>query len=242
MAIPSGNSKNLSRFVCKFALFAMIINCASSYFYDLESNDIQDQAPWRMPHNNDHLEECEAHSICSVLQANAKGINITPMCKCPRPYKCSNVWDPLDGHSVTQGSDQYKFCEPVPDFPVCSLKAIAYSTTMVYSKISDEIITTSNKLYCKCPELHNYQNDDYSNTENERYGVDKYTFTCSPLPTCKASEPCKVVTSTAETFLVNPTCLCPGNQSCPTATNHGVESFPKGKGMVHNIHCQKKQA
>lgn len=218
-----------------------MINCARSNFYNVETNEITDQESWSVQQNDDTLNECVPHSVCSTLQANAKGINITPLCRCPRPHKCSRLWDSLDGHSVTQGSDQYKFCEPAPEMPICSQKATAYSITMIYSKSTDALITQAHKIHCKCPELHNYKGGNSKISATERFESYIYTVACVPLPTCKASDPCKVVTETAESFLVNPSCVCPGNLSCPTATNHGVESIPRGKGMMHSIYCQKIQ-
>lgn len=54
------------------------------------------------------LPVCAGNTICAYLQANARGINTQPLCSCAGPSRCPLIWDNEDGHSITQGSDQYK--------------------------------------------------------------------------------------------------------------------------------------
>lgn len=51
---------------------------------------------------------CAGNTICAYLQANARGINTQQLCTCPGAHRCPLLWDSEDGHSITQGSDQYK--------------------------------------------------------------------------------------------------------------------------------------
>ena len=64
-----------------------------------------DSYPWQQ---ESKLPVCAGNTICAYLQANARGINTQPMCSCPGLNRCPLVWDSEDGHSITQGSDQYK--------------------------------------------------------------------------------------------------------------------------------------
>lgn len=57
------------------------------------------------------LPACTPDSICGYLQANVRGINHQRLCACQTGSHCAMTWDSEDGHSVTQGSDQYKVSE-----------------------------------------------------------------------------------------------------------------------------------
>ena len=52
---------------------------------------------------------CIGTSACGIVQVNAFGVSSQHFCRCPRTtLPCQLNWDPQDGHSVTQGSNQFK--------------------------------------------------------------------------------------------------------------------------------------
>ncbi|CAG0924112.1 unnamed protein product [Notodromas monacha] len=70
------------------------------------------------------LPTCPRGAACAHVQANSRGINVVEYCQCKKGklakflglttfHDCPLTWDPEDGKSITQGSNQYKFLRPV---------------------------------------------------------------------------------------------------------------------------------
>ncbi|GAB6022743.1 hypothetical protein CHUAL_006839 [Chamberlinius hualienensis] len=230
--------------VTVFIILTTLVRLNKGYIHsspqNIESNEIA------MPYSDikgfpkdDHLPRCHSESICSTLQTNAKGVQVTPLCRCRGAHKCSKHWDPFDGYSITQGSEQYKFCEKAPTLSVCSLKQIAYTSVMGYSKITKELVSSTDRIMCKCPENYNYEPAGHSYSELDEVDVFKAEYYCQRMTECKPMETCKAVSvNPDESFLVNPKCICPENLSCPTITNNEINSMPMGKGRIYLIRCQ----
>lgn len=181
---------------------------------------------------------CRSNSVCAYLQANSRGINVEHMCDCPGPRSCSLVWDSMDGHSVSQGSDQYKFCERVPEKSHCNPLVIAYTAKIEYSKQSGEKELLSNHVHCHCPDRFGYEVLDTQFGETDELEIMETTYTCQPLKTCAASDSCRVVTETSSSYLVKTVCTCPHGLTCPSNTRFAVESTTMEKGTVSLIRCQ----
>jgi len=183
---------------------------------------------------------CGENSICTYLQANVRGINNQKLCSCISGT-CSLVWDPFDGHSVTQGSDQYKFCGKAPKVSTCEPNHVAYTSKTVFSKATGEKLSQIDHITCICPESHNYEiaTQHYGDSDAENDVLD-ISYVCAPLPVCGPADICKFVSETSETFLVNQKCNCPGGYRCPTLSEHpNTETFGMGNGFVHPVRCRR---
>ncbi|ODN03938.1 hypothetical protein Ocin01_02734 [Orchesella cincta] len=124
---------------------------------------------------------CAPDSICGYLQANVRGINYQRLCACPSGFpSCPMSWDSDDGHSVTQGSDQYKFCGRHPSLTTCEQNQAAYSTRMEYSKSTDELFAKVDRLHCVCPEDHNYvlAHQNWGEADPDIEAVE-FSYTCA---------------------------------------------------------------
>ncbi|CAG7829429.1 unnamed protein product [Allacma fusca] len=186
------------------------------------------------------LPSCGTRSICGFLQANSRGINQERICNCENGLNaCPMTWDPFDGHSVTQGSDQYKTCELAPTLKPCEGMQTAYTSRTVFSKTTDDILSKADYIKCICPDSHNYvtANQYFEDLDAETEAME-FTYVCAPLPVCQIGDTCKTISTKGPHFLVNRKCVCPGNQRCPTVTGEGVKSYEMGKGNVHLVHCQ----
>uniref|UniRef100_T1J0Y9 Uncharacterized protein n=1 Tax=Strigamia maritima TaxID=126957 RepID=T1J0Y9_STRMM len=199
-----------------------------------ESNEIRDhQYTLFKP-----LPACRANSVCAYLQANHRGINVQPFCECQGSRTCRHVWDSMDGHSITQGSDQYKFCDRVIEPPRCNLVEFAYTSLIEYSKATGDMVSLATHVHCWCPEFHTYDLFDTQFDENEEFDIMLTKYTCQPLKTCEPSDSCRVVTDSGNNFLVKDLCTCPHRMICPSDSRYLVESTPMEKGTVKLISCQ----
>ncbi|XP_021962455.2 U-scoloptoxin(11)-Sm5a [Folsomia candida] len=226
---------------------------ARTYLH-LQTNQVEDM---RYDDSVLDLPTCRDDSICGFLQANSHGINVQQRCACPGVgARCPLTWDTFDGHSVTMGSDQYKYCGAAPELKVCANMYTAYTSLMMYAKVKEEdenmlsatsaekddekLVLSSDHLKCICPETHNYVlvHKGFSSPEVDTEAI-HLSYICSPLGTCSAGEPCKTLSSTPSQFLVQRKCNCPSGLRCPTETTKGITSTLWNKGFSFEIRCQK---
>lgn len=193
------------------------------------------------------LPVCTGNTICAYLQANARGINTQQLCTCPGSHRCPLLWDSEDGHSITQGSDQYKYCRKAPALRTCQRGMTAYTTVSLMSKSTGQMLSLNDVNHCICPgQSANYDlvDSQFDDVDDETESMSA-TYVCNPLKTCSGSDACKVVTETATTFLVNPKCRCPAESSCPTSSigshlsssGRKTETVRYGTGALHMVYC-----
>ncbi|CAG0897832.1 unnamed protein product [Darwinula stevensoni] len=122
------------------------------------------------------------HTVCAFLQTNAGGVNVQQLCSCP-DSPCPTIWDPEDGYSITQESDQYKFCDPVPSYSrrPCSEKEVAYRSHTFYDLATGEKVRTEDFVPCTCPHGHVLTPGDASSGTRDQYEVFISTSLCSPV-------------------------------------------------------------
>lgn len=226
---------------------------SSSSTMHLETNDINDIfSP--TPSMGKDLPVCAGNTICAYLQANSRGINTQPLCSCQLPHRCPLVWDADDGHSVTQGSDQYKYCRKAPVLRPCQRGMTAYTTTSLLSKSSGRMLSLSDVNHCTCSSSANYDvvDSQFEDVDDDTETMST-TYVCNPLKTCGVGDACKLITETTSTFLVNAKCRCGRETSCPSsAANRNkngdddvihpqqrrfVETVRYGQGSLHMIYC-----
>ncbi|XP_046441280.1 U-scoloptoxin(11)-Sm5a-like [Daphnia pulex] len=207
-----------------------------------EINDIFQPLP-----EETKLPVCTGNTICAYLQANARGINTQPLCSCSGPTRCPLVWDNEDGHSITQGSDQYKYCRKAPTLRTCQRGMTAYTTVSLMSKSTGRMLSLNDVNHCICPgQSANYDlvDSQFDDVDDDTESMST-TYVCNALKTCGGSEACKVITETATTFLVNPKCRCAHDGTCPSSSaglvnNNGgrkTETVRYGNGALHMIYC-----
>ncbi|KAK2705641.1 hypothetical protein QYM36_015875 [Artemia franciscana] len=184
----------------------------------------------------DNLPFCTSRSACAFLQANARGVNQQRLCKCSNDEECPLTWDTSDGKSITQGSDQYKFCRKATRLQQCKARQMAYISISTVDKETETYRTRTEKLLCRCSENYYYQYHDMKvmdvDTETR---VEEFLYKCLPLPVCASEQICKSITETHEAFLVKRRCNC--LSGCPTIGGKEVESQHVGKGMLHHVKC-----
>ncbi|XP_064093909.1 U-scoloptoxin(11)-Sm5a-like [Macrobrachium nipponense] len=187
------------------------------------------------------LAYCRSGSACGYLQVNAYGVNARQFCRCPRREgTCSLHWDPQDGHSVTMGSDQYKFCGSPPSIHVCNRDETAYTAAYIFNKATFMMAGEHHRIHCYCPPPMAHLQDDMVEDVVDGELIMATVHVCSMLPLCAEDAPCKEVSLGGGASLVNPKCRCPRNLSCPTfglsVTPHS-NAYPEGK--AYSVHCQK---
>jgi len=242
MAHLPTTEKRLAEFLCNLALFAIMVNCCAAGFFPrqhgLATNEILEEQSIQ---KDAHLSECQSASVCNILEANIKGINVQSLCRCGGHSRCPNLWDSFDGHSLTQGSRQYKFCKHAPEVPTCTPNDVAYTSYITYSKLTEMKLSTDDTIQCKCPEANTVGRPEYDSGDlNEMIIYEEFKFPCVPIPSCRRpSDPCKSITVKHDDFQVNVNCLCPGNLSCPTVTYPAFDFFDIETAKVYQIPCQK---
>lgn len=189
------------------------------------------------------LAECAGNTVCAYLQANTRGINIQEMCSCQGGTRCPLVWDSDDGHSITQGSDQYKYCRKAPVLRVCQRGMTAYTTVSLFSKSTGTMLSLNDVNHCQCPEHANYDvvANQFNDIDDDIESMET-TYVCSPMRPCGTGEACKVISESSKSFLVNPKCRCPRETSCPTSPSvhherRFTETMRYGDGALHMIYC-----
>lgn len=78
---------------------------------------------------------------------------INEMRLCSLSTKIDNV---IYYHAIISRCPFIQFCSPVPELKVCEEMTTAYTSVMVYSKETDEVIEKSDHISCICPEGHNH--------------------------------------------------------------------------------------
>lgn len=225
-------------------LLAQILTSAwaNSFTTGMESNEI----PQSHPDIYKPLSiTCRGPSECALLQANARGINVQPFCRCPGAHKCPMTWDSRDDHSITQGSNQHKFCHRVSDdVGRCSQAEIAYTTVWEYKTTGEnEFMTYEKKFYsghvhCYCPDHHIYELYDVQEENADGSVTEIYTFTCQKMKTCGPSDSCRQVTETSSSFMVGEVCTCPHGLTCPSHPRAAYDTVQLGRGIIYKIRCQ----
>jgi len=203
-------------------------------------NDIFHQTPEKA---TARLPECAGNTVCAYLQANNRGINTQEMCSCQGDTRCPLLWDSDDGHSITQGSDQYKYCRKAPMLSVCQRGMTAYTTVSLFSKSTGMMLSLNDLNHCLCPEHANYDNvaNQFNDIDDDIESMET-TYVCNPMRPCGTREACKVISDSSKSFLVNPKCRCPRETSCPTSpSSHYERRFTEtmryGDGALHMIYC-----
>ncbi|CAG0892823.1 unnamed protein product [Cyprideis torosa] len=182
---------------------------------------------------------CTKDTACAFLQANMFGVSHLQYCECPGSRACPLIWDSEDGRSITQGSDQYKFCETVS--PVkhhrCNPHEIAHISQSYFNKTTDEHVFTRVHLFCTCPGSSRYTMQDMREGNDRDFEVVTSIDRCAPIPPCEWNTPCKTVSVTEELSLVSAVCSCPNSLSCPS---NGVtmETMEFGGNILRVIGCQ----
>jgi len=217
-----------------FSQFFVLLVSAKS-FTNSESNEIMGEPnPWL------DVPTCTHNTACGYLQANVKGINKQPMCACPNHMgPCPFVWDSYDGHSVTQGSDQYKYCGKAPVLSECIPGQLAYKSVQRYNTLTWDVEERSETLHCVCPEGFTYEPQDVNEEESSFHHTIIGTYACEKQKTCTDGDPCKTISESPQSFLVNNKCSCPKGLSCPTlsASKSGTLEFFPGSA-VKLVRCQ----
>jgi len=204
----------------------------------LQTNSISEADEREVLLRTDKLPVCHQRVICAYLQTNARGINVKHLCRCPGNLRCPTSWDPEDGRSVTQGSDQYKFCEEAPELKPCEASGLAYSSVDGYSAESGDLLFSSHHVHCACPAAAKIVslNTDYREDVD---GIDllENTFVCEPLKMCEEQDSCKALAERPGSFFVTTQCTCPRGSSCPTLSRYRIKTTQMGKGFIHEIRC-----
>ncbi|KAF0290015.1 hypothetical protein FJT64_011732 [Amphibalanus amphitrite] len=189
------------------------------------------------------LMTCRRSAVCGLVQANAWGINAEKFCDCPGRQSCPLLWDPEDGRSVTHGSNQYKYCRQAPALSVCSPGQQAMTDELVSYR--DERLSMAHHefIHCRCPAGHQLKQIDTQWSETDDSDVMVTTKACTKMPQCSPGQHCKFVTQSSDkasevTTLVQVNCACAPSQTCPTRTEHKIETQAFGHGSLHSILCR----
>jgi len=181
------------------------------------------------------LPACLENSVCGYLQVNSRGISRENWCTC-KHSTCPMEWDERDGHSVTQGSDQYKYCGTAPELKSCKLGDVAYTNAQRY--LGEELIAKYDKMYCECSG-HNKLGEPQVDFQMEgEILILNSIYKCVELPLCGDGDICKAITETSTSLIVKVECQCPYPQSCPSSTNKLAKVEKVGKGLYKQVQCQ----
>lgn len=220
----------------------LLLLCAQVLVAEAAIEAINQESNYVFPTSLRHRVEyptCIGNSICAFLQANDKGVSVVRYCQCSSPaLQCPVRWDAFDGKSITQSqSDQYKYCEKSPDVPKCSHEdQVAYRSWQRYR--NERKVESRDDIKCVCPDGHNYLDTKYDFRMEGEDAIVEIEYFCLPLPACNATQYCKDITAKPGEYIVNPKCLCPHGQACPTITDRGVKTTRLGELTIHNIKCQ----
>uniref|UniRef100_A0A646QFD0 SLPTX11 n=1 Tax=Hemiscolopendra marginata TaxID=943146 RepID=A0A646QFD0_9MYRI len=198
-------------------------------------------------HQNDPILECIDENVaCAYLQASRNIISVRPICSCPNGTECPHTWDSRDGHTIPQGSEQFKFCSKVPlhrlnhcDSTNAALMQVHYDMNKEQQPANwteAQRILYSGKIhhyyvFCLCPEDRHYRL--YQNG----YLPDTHivTYTCQKLRPCEPDQWCRFVAETENTFFVDDRCECPQNLLCPGDPKNSNQTWDYSiKGRVHH--------
>ncbi|KAK8720591.1 hypothetical protein OTU49_013222 [Cherax quadricarinatus] len=182
---------------------------------------------------------CRSGSACGYLQVNAYGVSTQQFCRCARTDgSCDMHWDPQDGHSITMGSDQFKFCRSPPPLHVCGRDETAYSAAFIFNKATFSMAGQQHLLHCFCPPPLAHVRADVVEDVVDGELLLATLHSCSRLEVCTEEAPCKEVSMGGGTPLVNPKCRCPRKTSCPTlGTTVAPHSNTYPQGSAYSVFC-----
>uniref|UniRef100_A0A646QCY6 SLPTX11 n=1 Tax=Hemiscolopendra marginata TaxID=943146 RepID=A0A646QCY6_9MYRI len=200
-------------------------------------------------HQNTPLLECNNTDVaCAYLQVNIRGVNLRKICKCPNGIECPHTWDPRDGYTIPQGSEQYKFCSKVPSQKLkhCDSTSTAITQT-IYDKPTPDFTNWSRSdyknwtsleqsflLHCLCPEDRSYRihQSAFVNPNNVK------EFLCENFHTCGSNEVCIYALATDKTFFLENRCKCPDNLSCPSDIKYANSTRQLTNFVQYKFKCQ----
>jgi len=187
----------------------------------------------------EELPRCIGNSVCGFLQANDKGLTKLQYCECGGGLECPMQWDHFDGQSLSQAqADQYKYCGKAPVIAECSSgDQVAYTTTQKYH--GEKQISLKDEIHCNCPFGSSYQNTDFDSQFEGVFEILKLSYFCMPLPTCNVTSICKDITESPDKYIVNPKCLCPQGQACPSVQPQHSSTIRMGESLLHQVQCER---
>uniref|UniRef100_A0A646QE15 SLPTX11 n=1 Tax=Hemiscolopendra marginata TaxID=943146 RepID=A0A646QE15_9MYRI len=185
------------------------------------------------------LPKCQKNSTCALIQKNAKGTYAAQSCECGGGNKCPLTWDSQDGHSITQGSDQYKFCEEAPrDLSPCDSTQTAV-VMFIGMTNKNKIVEFSNVIYCFCPEHHVYENPEIKTEIKSSIKYKSMHFKCQKLDTCEEDQICGVGNLFQKNFVFEELCVCPDNLICPSNPDVARPTDHEGGRIEYKFLCPK---
>ncbi|XP_022255206.1 protein giant-lens-like [Limulus polyphemus] len=182
---------------------------------------------------------CQPFSVCAYVQLNYQGWSYQELCSCQNGFSCPLVWNVRDGHTISHGNDQYKYCEEAPRLKLCTNKDVVYSNYLEMSDFTGETLTNTVRIHCKCPATHKFARNSSSFSQYEQ-GVTAISVKshCKLPPMCEPTDPCLTVTDSFEgKRFVSRKCSCPVGYFCPRDVGLAIERVEMDKGRYYIIPC-----
>ncbi|XP_076373349.1 U-scoloptoxin(11)-Sm5a-like isoform X2 [Tachypleus tridentatus] len=185
------------------------------------------------------LPPCQPFSVCAYVQFNYQGWSYQELCSCQNGFSCPLVWNGRDGHTISHGNDQYKYCEKAPRLKLCTNKGVVYSNYLEVSDFTGETLINTVRIHCKCPATYKFARNSTSFSQQAQ-GITTISVKshCKPPPTCEPNDPCMTVTDTSESKrFINRKCSCPLGYFCPRDVGLATERIEMDKGGYYILHC-----
>ncbi|XP_061378401.1 uncharacterized protein LOC133319138 isoform X1 [Danaus plexippus] len=173
------------------------------YYYGLEESERS-------------LPRCEDGEACSVLLRRYwRPPALVRLCRCSRRTRCDKIASGDRLVELNNRSD-LQFCNPVTEWPECSINEAPLKIETAYERMSPDEIELLHRqsiqlapprirLRCLCPKPNYWK----LKTEDSDTNL---TYRCSSLPLCKTGDVCGNVDDVLLSLYQS--CLCPKNHIC----------------------------
>uniref|UniRef100_A0A646QDL6 SLPTX11 n=1 Tax=Hemiscolopendra marginata TaxID=943146 RepID=A0A646QDL6_9MYRI len=218
----------------------LVVNAQIAVFrHMIDSNE--DQIIESLGRRCKELQYCQNNSICAQLQKNKIGINILEICEC-KTGQCPLFWNSNDGHTITQGKDQFKYCEQPPAaLSVCNSTQSAVSSRFHFYRGDGEIMAWISHIHCICPKNYGYKNIVSTIDHYKQHWETVLYSPCKKLNKCAEDDVCRLGWMTSgQYYFEDKDCDCPKDQTCPSSPDLSTEQYEKNGYTYYKFYCIEK--